>query len=298
MAKIELHVLGTASMVPTKDRNLTSIFLSYENKGILFDCGEGTQRQMKIVGIKPNKINMIFISHWHGDHVLGLPGLLQTLGNSDYDKTLHIYGPKGTKKYLEYMLKGFIFDTKIDMEINEIEKGMVYENDDFFIETNKLKHSVECLGYSFIEKDKRKMNENKLDELNIKGPYIGKLQKGEIIKINNKIIKPDEVSSLIKGKKITIIFDTEPCTNAIKLSENANLLVCEATYHSDLDEKSLQYKHMTAKNAALLANEANVKKLILTHFSGRYKTTDDIEKEAKDIFPNSVCAYDFMKIKL
>ncbi|MFT4304886.1 MAG: ribonuclease Z [Candidatus Woesearchaeota archaeon] len=298
MAKIELHVLGTASMVPTKDRNLTSIFLSYENKGILFDCGEGTQRQMKIVGIKPNKINMIFISHWHGDHVLGLPGLLQTLGNSDYDKTLHIYGPKGTKKYLEYMLKGFIFDTKIDMEINEIEKGMVYENDDFFIETNKLKHSVECLGYSFIEKDKRKMNENKLDELNIKGPNIGKLQKGEIIKINNKIIKPDEVSSLIKGKKITIIFDTEPCTNAIKLSENANLLVCEATYHSDLDEKSLQYKHMTAKNAALLANEANVKKLILTHFSGRYKTTDDIEKEAKDIFPNSVCAYDFMKIKL
>jgi ribonuclease Z len=297
MSKIELTILGTASMIPTKERNLTSVFLSYDDKGFLFDCGEGTQRQMKIAGIKPNKINYILISHWHGDHVLGLPGLLQTLGNSDYNKTLYIFGPKGTKEYMKNMLKGFIFDTKIEMEIKEVE-GIFYENNDFFLTAEKLNHSVECLGYSFNEKDKRKMIEKKLKEFNVNGIDIGKLQMGKSVKIKNKTIKPEDVSNIEKGRKISYIFDTEPCDNANQLAKDSDLMLCEATYHSDLDEKSVQYKHMTAKNAALIASKNNVKKLILCHFSGRYKTTEELENEAKDIFPETQCAYDFMKIKL
>jgi ribonuclease Z len=298
MSKIEIVVLGTASMIPTKERNLTSIFLNYKDKGFLFDCGEGTQRQMKIAGIKANRINYIFISHWHGDHVLGLPGLLQTLGNSDYNKTLHIFGPKGTKEYLKHMLKGFIFDTKIDMKIIDIKNNNVFENNEFIINAEELSHSVPCLGYSFIEKDTRKMIEEKLKKYNIKGINIGKLQRGEKIKINDKIINPEEVSIVEKGIKISFIFDTEMCSNAEKIAENADILFCEATYHSELEEKGIQYKHMTAKNAALIASKNNVKKLILSHFSGRYKTTEELQKEAEDIFPNTQCAFDLMKIKL
>jgi ribonuclease Z len=297
MSKIEITILGTASMIPTKERNLSSVFLSYKDKGFLFDCGEGTQRQMKIAGIKPNKINYILISHWHGDHVLGLPGLIQTLGNSDFDKTLHIFGPKGTKKFMKNMLKGFVFDAKIDMKIKEV-KGIFYENNEFFLTAEKLNHSVECLGYSFNEKDKRKMIEKKLKEFNVKGIDVGKLQMGKSIKLGDKIIKPEDVSKIEKGKKISYIFDTEPCNNTNKLAENSDIMLCEATYHSNLNEKSIQYKHMTSKNAALIASNNNVKFLILSHFSGRYKTINELENEAKDIFPNTKCAYDFMKIKL
>ncbi len=294
--KIEVVVLGTASMVPTKERNLTSVFLSYDDKGILFDCGEGTQRQMKLAGIKPNKINKILISHWHGDHVLGLPGLLQTLGNSDYTKTLEIYGPKGTKKFMKSMLEGFYFDTPIDMKVFDIDKGMFFENEDFYLESLPLSHGVPCLGYSFVEKDSRKMNKSKIEK--IPGLAVGQLQKGKEVVVRGKKISPSEVSHIQKGKKISYIFDTEICDNASKLCEDADLLLCEATYLSELEEKGYEYKHMTAAQAAHLASDANVKKLILCHFSARYKTTEKLEQEAQDIFPNTVCAYDLMKLKL
>ena len=298
MSKIEVVVLGTAAMVPTKERNLTSVFVSYQNKGILVDCGEGTQRQMKYAGVKATRISKILISHWHGDHVLGLPGLIQTMGNSDYDKVLEIYGPKGTKKFMEHMLKGFYFDTPIEMKINEISEGVFYEDDELILESLPLSHGIPCLGYSLIEKDIRKVNKKKVEKLKIPGLAVGELQKGKEVVIRGKKISPNEVSSIIKGKKITYIFDTEMTENAITLSEDADLLLCEATYLSNLSEKGEQYKHMTSKQAALLASRSNVKKLVLCHFSQRYKTTEELEEEAQDIFPNTVCAYDLMKIKL
>jgi ribonuclease Z len=298
MSKIEVTILGTASMIPTKERNLTSVFLSYGEKGILFDCGEGTQRQMKFAGLKPSKISKILISHWHGDHVLGIPGLLQTMGNSDYTKTLEIYGPVGTKKYMEHMLKGFAFDTLLDMEVVEVGEGVIFENDDFYIESYPLSHGVDCVGYSFIEKDQRKINKKKVDKLGISGRAIGELSKGKEIVVHGRKVSPNEVSHIEPGKKVAYVFDTEVCDNALKLAEDADVLLCEATYLSDLEEKGYEYKHMTAKQAALLASNGNVERLVLCHFSARYKTTEELEKEAKDIFPETVCAYDLMKIKL
>ena len=296
MTKIEITVLGTASMIPTKERNLTSVFLSYEKQGILFDCGEGTQRQLKLAGIKPNKINKILISHWHGDHVLGLPGLLQTLGNSDYVKKLDIYGPVGTKKYFECMLKGFAYDTNLDLEVHDIKDGTIFENKDFFIESKKMEHGVLCMGYAFVEKDKRKIIKSKVK--GVPGKKIGELQKGKSIEHEEKIIHPDDVSHIEKGKKVSFIVDTEICTNAARLCNGSDLLLCESTYLSDLEEKGQQYKHMTAEQAALLASNNNVKELVLCHFSGRYKTTEALEEEAKAIFPNTRAAFDLMKIKL
>lgn len=296
---MEIIFLGTASMVPTKERNPSAVLISYGSEGILIDCGEGTQRQMKITGIKLTKITKIIITHWHGDHVLGLPGLIQSLGASDYNKTLKIYGPEGTKKYFQALTKTFLFDRKVKMEVNEITKNKFFENEDFLLEALQLKHGIPTIGISFIEKDKRKIDIKKVKKLGLpEGPLLGQLQKGNTITWKNKKIKPEEVSHLEEGKKITIIADTLLCNNCYKLAEDADLLICEATYSSKLEDKGEEYNHMTAKQAAQIANKANVKKLVLTHFSARYKNTQEIEEDARTYFDNIVCAKDFMKINL
>ncbi|MFH1850549.1 MAG: ribonuclease Z [archaeon] len=296
---MELTFLGTSSMVPTKDRNQSSVLLSYSSEGILFDCGEATQRQLKIAGIKPTKITRIVISHWHGDHVLGLPGLIQTLGASDYAGTLSIYGPRGTKKHMKSMFDAFVFDSKVDLEVVDISAGIFFENRQFIMEADHLSHSIECLGFRFTEKDRRRINVAKARAAGIPdGPLLGKLQDNQPITWKGKTYSPPELTYVVKGKQIAFIADTVPCQGAINLSKDADLLICEATFESSLEEKSEAYGHMTSKQAALLANHASAKKLILTHFSQRYKTTKDIEEEAKTYFTNSVCAYDFMRVRL
>ena len=296
---MEIIFLGTASMVPTKERNPSAVLISYGSEGILVDCGEGTQRQMKITGIKLTKITKIIITHWHGDHVLGLPGLIQSLGASDYNKTLKIYGPEGTKKYFQALTKTFLFDRKVEMEINEVTKGKFFENEDFLLEALPLKHGLPTIGVRFIEKDKRKINLKKVKKLGLpEGPLLGQLQKGKSVTWKNKKIKPEDVSQLEEGKHVAIIADTLLCNNCYKLAENVDLLICEATYSSKLEEKGEKYNHLTAKQAAQIANNANTKKLVLTHFSARYTNTQEIEEDARTYFDNIMCAKDFMKINL
>ncbi|MFH1642979.1 MAG: ribonuclease Z [Nanoarchaeota archaeon] len=296
---MEIIFLGTSSMVPTKDRNQSGILISYKDHGILVDCGEGIQRQMKKAGIPITKITKILISHWHGDHVFGLPGVISTLGASEYNKTLEIYGPKGTLKHFEAMFDAFVFDRRIKMEIKEIKEGKLFENKEYFLEAYNLDHGTISLGYNFVEKDKRRINIKKINKLKIpEGPLIGKLQNNEAIEFKGKIVNPDDVTYIEDGKKISIIADTAPCNNCYKLAENADILISEATYTSKLEQKGEEYYHMTAKQAALIANKANVKKLYLTHLSARYKTKHEIEEDALNYFQNVEVADDFMKIKL
>jgi len=296
---MQVLFLGTSSMVPTKERNQSSVLISYKNEGILVDCGEGTQRQLKIAGIKLTSITKILISHWHGDHVLGLPGLIQSMAASDYNKVLEIYGPKNTKEFFRNMFKTFIFDRKIDIKINEIHNDIFFQNDEFVLEAKPLEHGIETLGFGFIEKDRRKIEMGRVKKFGLKeGPLIGKLQEGKSVILKGNKINPDDVSTVVKGRKITIISDTSPCKNADLLAKDSDLLVCEATYASALEEKSMEYSHMTSKQAAELANRSNTKRLVLTHFSARYKNTMEIEEDARNYFDNAVCAQDFMKINL
>ena len=297
--KMEMQFLGTSSMMPTKERNHAGIFFAFKDEGFLFDCGEGTQRQLRIAGIRPTRITKIIISHWHGDHVLGLIGLVQTLCALNYEKTLRIYGPTGTKSRFEKLVKIYNADIALDIEIIDIKEGLFLDRKEYCIEAMALEHSAYCLGFRFMEKDKRKIDMTDVGKLGMKeGPLLGKLVEGKKVVFRGKTINPDDVSYIEKGRVVTIITDTQPCTNALKLAKGADLLVSEATYTSKLEEKSLSYGHMTAKQAALLANQANVKKLILTHFSQRYKTSDEILEDAKTYFNNVVCAYDFMKVRL
>lgn len=299
---MEITFLGTSSMVPTKERNQSALLVTYKAEGILVDCGEGTQRQFKMTGLPLTKITRILISHWHGDHVLGLPGLLQTLNSSTTTHRVEVYGPKGTKVQFDFMKKAFLMEGHsggLTLEVHDVDEGVFFENDDFYLEAGKLDHSVPCLGYSIVEKDKVHVNIEAAKKLGLpEGPVLGRLQKGETVAWKGRSIGPSDVTYKSSGKKVTVIMDTELCQGAVKLAGNADLLVCEATYANELEEKAREYKHLTAGQAASIANKAGAGKLVLTHFSQRYKTTAKAEEDARGTFDNIVCAKDFMRIKI
>lgn len=292
--------LGTSSMVPTKNRNHSALYVEYEGEGILFDCGEGTQRQLRFAGLKASKIRKLIISHWHGDHTLGIPGLIQTMGNNEYTGKLEIYGPKGTKQFMEHIMKGFVFACKVDFVIHEIEKnGLFIETNRYSIEAHSLQHKTKTFGFKFIEKDRRRINLVATKKLGIpEGPLLGKLQKGKAIEWKGKKIEAKELTTNIKGKSLGIIADTSVCKNCNVIAENVTVLISEATFTHDLAEDAKEKMHLTAVEAAQIAKDNNVKKLVLTHLSQRYKTPDKTQKEARSIFTNAFVAKDFMKITL
>lgn len=286
-------------MVPTKERNHQALFIQHNDEGFLVDCGEGTQRQLKIVGIRPSKISKIFISHWHGDHVFGLPGLLQTMNASEYDKKLEIFGPIGTKKRFEQLFNTFSLKLLFPIHITDLTKDSKLDFKDVIVYAKELKHSMTCVGYAFIEKDRRRINKQYIKKLGVpEGPLLGKLQNNNAIKWKNKTISPKDATYIVKGKKVAVVLDTLPCKNAIRLAEGATLLVAEAVYDSSLLKKAEENKHMTAKQAAELASQNNVEKLVITHFSQRYNSPDLLLKESKSIFKNTLAAKDFMSFKV
>ncbi len=297
---MEIVFLGTSEATPTAEKNQTSIYLKYNSENMLFDVGENTQRQMKIAGLNACKLTRIFITHWHGDHVLGLPGLIQSLGLNNYSNTLKIYGPKGTKKFLDIILKSFMFIEKIKIEVYEVSNGIFIEEKDFYVESREMKHGTPCVAYSFIEKDKRKIDFKKIQKFEIPdGPLIGQLQSGKNIKIKKKIISPKQVSEIIKGRKISVILDTLINENCYKISKDADMLISEATFSKELKERAKERKHLTSEQAGMIAKKSKVKKLILLHLSQRYNKKENIIlDETQKVFKNTELAKDFMKVHI
>ena len=197
------------------------------------------------------------------------------------------------------MFAGILLEVRLTLQGHEVEEGDFFENDPFKLEAAPLKHPVPCTGYAFKEKDKRHIKIQAIRKIGIpEGPKIGELQKGKAITWNNKKINPKDVSTKIKGKKISFITDTKLTQNCYKLAKDADILVIEGTFTNKLKDKANAHGHLTAEESAQIAAKANVKKLILTHFSARYKNTSDIEEEARTIFNNTICAQDFMKITI
>lgn len=307
----QITILGTSSMVPTKDRNVQAFYLEHKGEGILFDCGEGTQRQMNIAKLNRNKIKKILITHWHGDHVAGLIGLLQTVGHQlgvqeeEFEKEkseLHIYGPKGTKQHMHHLERSVIHEQgKINIKVHELEmkQQVFFENEDYELSCHTMHHGVACLGYSFRLKDKRKVDMLRAKELGLKpGREIGLLQRGETIEFEGKTIEPDMISTIEKGKKFVLIPDTRNCHQAVELAQDANLLIVEATFSKEHEEKAYQFKHLTSEQAASIAEQAGADLLVLTHFSQRYKDLNDHLEEARTLHNNTILAHDFMKLDL
>ncbi len=302
-----IHFLGTSAGIPTRERGLPAILIKYNEDRFLFDCGEGTQRQLMIKNLKFMRIKAVFITHWHADHFAGLPGLIQTMSMEGRKKPLYIYGPEGTVGFVEKLLSIGYFERGFAVIAEDLKPGDRVEFDRYYIEAFKTYHGIPSLGFVFQEKDKIKANMEKAKKFGLtSGPLIGKLKKGEEILFKGRRIKPEDVVEVVKGKKIAYTGDTGYRKSLVKAVKDADVLICDGTFCSEFENRAHTYYHMTARQAAMLAKEANVKMLVLTHISRRYQqdnnnrkyTVEKLLKEAQEIFPNTKIAEDFMEIKI
>ncbi len=294
---MKVYVLGNACMAPTSKRNAFGALISSEGENILVDAGEGIQQQLMRIKFYPSSIDKILITHLHGDHLWGLFGLLQSIKASGVSKKIEVYGPRGSKRVLKETLKRFV---NLDfVEFNDVKKRVFFEGKKYFIEAKKLDHSTECLGYSFVEKDRRKINLSYVKKFGLsKDPLLGNLQKGKDIVYKGKKITVEKGTKLVKGRKVSFVLDTLFNKKCVELAECADLLVCESTFLDEDKSKARDYKHLTSRQAAMIAEKAKVKKLVLTHFSQRYKDLRVFEKEARKVFKNSFCAKELEAISL
>ncbi|GKU81099.1 ribonuclease Z [Niallia sp. NCCP-28] len=299
---MELQFLGTGAGIPAKLRNVTSIALKLlEERGSiwLFDAGEGTQHQILHTSIKPKRIEKIFITHLHGDHLYGLPGLLASRSFQGGEGQVTLYGPKGIKEYIETSLSISQTYLKYDLHIEEVAEGVIFEDDTFKVEALMLEHGIASYGYRITEKDlPGKLLVEKLQERGVKpGPNFKKIKNGEeVILADGTILQSsDFVGPPVKGRIVTILGDTKECEAAIKLAENATVLVHEATFAGRESVLAKEYFHSTTIQAANTAKKAKAEQLILTHISARYDSIqgNQLVEEAKEIFMESYLAEDF-----
>ena len=295
---MEIIFLGTSSAVHSYNRNHPAIILKAFGETFLFDCGEATQRQLIFAKVSPMKISKIFLSHYHGDHILGLPGLIQSMNFRGREKKLTIYGPKGL-----YDLRDALFNlgySKIEFPIEfiEIDSETVQSTDEYIIKSQHVNHNVPSLAYSIEELKKPRFLREKAIELGVPvGPDFGRLHNGEEIEVDGKIIKPEQVlGPPRKGNKIVYSGDTTPCEEMVEFAKDSTILIHESTYMTEDADKAEENFHSTSADAAEIAKASNSKELILTHFSTRYKKTDEMLKQAQDVFENTKLANDFMRI--
>jgi ribonuclease Z len=289
----DLTILGSSSQAPTRKRNHGGYLLRWNEEGLLFDPGEGTQRQFIFAEIAPPVVTRIFVSHFHGDHCLGLGSMLMRLNLDKVSHPIHCYYPASGKVYFDRLRYGTIYKENITVIEHPIhESGVVHEDVNFKIEADFLSHGVDNLAYRITERDVRKFNKPKLKELGIDGPIMQKLIRDEKIEFQGKEILIDDVSHIRKGDVFAIVMDTRPCKGALEIAKDATMLLCESTYLESEKELAKSHSHLTAKEAAEIAKEANVKELILTHFSARYLELKPFEDEARTIFPNTHAADD------
>ena len=302
MTQLRIIFLGTSGSWPTVKRNVTSIAIKRGSNVILFDCGEGTQRQFQKSNLSYMQINEIFITHFHGDHFLGLPGLIQTMELNDREKPIHIYGPEGIKKLVSQLLSLGYFRPSYKIISQEVKDGDVLDFDDYKISALKVIHNVPSLAFC-LEENKRpgKFNKPKALKLDIpEGPLFSKLQRGQSITLKNgKKVTPQMVlGPSRKGRKIVFSGDTRPYDKMIEFSKNADVLIHEATFDSELEDMSMDYGHTTAHQAAEIAKKANVERLFLTHISPRYLKNSILEDDARKVFKNSFVPKDFQEIEV
>ncbi len=295
---INITFLGTSQAIPTAKRNHTSILLQYAGENILVDCGEGTQRQFRKAHLNPCKITRLLITHWHGDHILGIAGLLQTLLLNAYSKTLYVYGPKGTKQDLNELIKLLVPYNKIPIVVQEVSEGKFFENKEFYLESSPLQHSIPCNAYAFVEKGKIRLDRAKLKKLKLpNSPLIGQLQQGKDIEFNGKKIKAKDIIYKTEDKKISFILDTKLVENCHKIAKDSEVVISEAVYLNDEKDLASLHEHLTAEQAGEIAKKAGAKKLYLSHLSQRYDGNEKlILKEAKKKFKNTIVAEDLMSI--
>ncbi len=287
---MEIRTLGTSSAVPSRKRDLPANMLNFKGERILFDCGEGVQKKIMTEKLGLMDISRIFISHWHADHFAGLIGLIQTMEMEGRREPLYIYGPPGTEEFTDRILDTGYFSRNYDIFVEDLSEDDVIVGEGYEVRPFEVDHGVEAYGYVFEEEEKRKANKDKMNELGLESsPKVGKLIEGETIDWKGKEIRPEQVVEKVRGRKVVYSGDTAKCGKTIEMAENADLLIHEATcLHEIIDDRR---NHTSAKQAAEIAEEADVGKLLLTHISRRYHQEEEkLLDEAKEVFENTELA--------
>lgn len=298
---MELHFLGTGAGVPSRERNVTSIALRFtelEGETWLFDCGEGTQQRMLQSPIRPPKVEKVFVTHNHGDHIFGIPGFLGSRSFSAKPSDMDIFAPEGVEEFLATAARITTAHTAFAVSFHEVTPGIVYEDERVRVLALPLLHRITCFGYRIEEKTtQRQVDSERLQSAGVDpGPIYGRLQRGEDVVLESGLtLKSDEFTlPAQRGRIVAILGDTRPCENSVVLARNADVLVHEATYAQNEAEKATHHAHSTSAEAAQIALQAGVSRLILTHISARYR--DDglkrLLQDARGIFPNTELAHD------
>ena len=295
---MKVTMLGTSGATPTKHRGLPAMAITREGDVFLFDCGEGTQMRMMEHGVSISKIKAIFLTHIHGDHVIGVAGLIRTLALNARKDKLEIFIPQGFEKAVKNLIRFDKAMINYEIVVKGVKGGKAYEGKGFSVSSFKLDHSVLDYGYVFAENEKRNFITSKVNKLGIKGLMFKELEAKGSISLKGKRIRLEDVSTVQKGKKVVYANDTRPCKTTIAASKDADLLIHEATFGAKLKELAIERKHSTTIEAAEIAKKANVKQLIITHISARYRNAKELEDEAKSVFPNSSIAHDGYTINI
>jgi ribonuclease Z len=283
-------VLGSGAAVPSIDRNLSSTGLRFNGRVHLFDCGEGTQRQMMRFGLSYAKVECVFVTHSHADHIVGIGGLAQTLDLIGRKEPLRIFCPKGAREPVEALLG--IGKYGYEIGVSERGDGEVHRGQGYSVSAFPVKHSKPSLGYVFKQDDRRNFDKKKCAALGIKGELFGMLEEKGEAKVGRRKVRYEDVSTLRPGIKVAYTGDCLPSEETVMAAAGADLLVHEATYASDKEADAREKMHSTAAQAAEIARRAGVKRLALTHISCRYKDTDAHLREACAVFPETVVADD------
>ncbi|MHB8567391.1 MAG: ribonuclease Z [Nitrososphaerales archaeon] len=301
MVDFKIIFLGTSSALPTKDRGLSSTVIRHGNQTLVFDAGEGAQRAAMNAGIGLTREFSIFITHLHGDHVVGLLGLLQTMAMFRRERDLHIYGPKGIVEFVFLNQKVLNFGVTYHMNTHVVKQGVIYDRKDskYKILAERSEHSNLSYAYLFEEKEKPgTFNPKEALRLGVpEGPLWSLLQKGKKVKspLKKKYVYPRQVlGPPRKGLKIGISGDTRPSKKLEKFFRGADVIIFDSTYSDQHEKNAKENMHSTSREAAKLAKRAGAKQLILTHFSSRYKNVGTLVKQAREVFPNTIAASDLM----
>lgn len=301
---VEITLLGCGGSMPVPNRFLSSLLINYRGRKILIDCGEGTQVSMKIANCGFKTIDYICITHLHGDHIIGLPGILSTIGNCGRTEMLTIIGPKGIKEVID-AFRLIVRELPYDVNIIENPKEDIlasnnYINKDIIISTLEVDHSTSCIAYSFYIKRKAKFDIEKAMKNNVPKVLWSKLQNGREIKLDGKIYTKDMVlGQPRKGIKLSFVTDTRPIKEIVDFVDNSDLLVCEGMYGDDGDlERAIKNKHMTFRESATIAKQSNVETMVLTHFSPIIKDPNMYIENAMEVFENTIIGTDRLKLDL
>ena len=297
MSVRELVVLGTASQVPTRHRNHNGYLLLWDGRGILFDPGEGTQRQMIIAGVSATMITRICVTHFHGDHCLGLAGIIQRISLDAVPHEVPIHYPASGQAYFDRLRRASIFKDMSRLAPSPVDQaGIQHEDDVLIVTARRLSHTAESWGYRISEPDGRRVIPERLADLGIRGPQIGELMRRGQLTVDDRTVTVDDVSEPKPGQSVAIVMDTRPCDAAVALAEGVDLLIAESTYLQDAAAEAHERGHMTALDAAELAREAGARTLVLTHFSQRYPRNEDFLREAQAVHGSCVAARDGLRV--